>query len=204
MIASIDFESDVRLSDMTVPLELIQKVYLMSCNSDDPDCSMPGGAITDFNIWDKSFSAADLQAWTACRYFLNSIQLFNFYKNIFSRMLKKGNIVNWDNAQWNFTNAVLGNQSLETVCNLPEARDVAFPERRTYEKHKLLCKAINGKVTVITSEPFQVQFQKMFLSTIPKSVLSKVKLHPFINLNERKIRISLFRLNLYSGMGRMG
>ena len=68
MIASIDFESDVRLSDMTVPLELIQKVYLMSCNADDPDCSMPGGAITDFNIWDESFSATDLQAWTACRY----------------------------------------------------------------------------------------------------------------------------------------
>ena len=68
MIASIDFENDVRLSDLTVPLELIQKVYLMSCNAKDADCSMPGGAITDFNIWDKSFSAADLQAWTACRY----------------------------------------------------------------------------------------------------------------------------------------
>ena len=67
MIASINFDNDVRLSDMTVPLELIQKVYLMSCNNDDPDCSMPSGAITDFNIWDKSFSAADLQAWTACR-----------------------------------------------------------------------------------------------------------------------------------------
>ena len=74
MIASIDFDSDVRLSDMTVPLELIQKVYLMSCNAEDPDCSMPGGAITDFNIWDKSFSAADLQAWTACRYLHNSFQ----------------------------------------------------------------------------------------------------------------------------------
>ena len=68
LISNINFESDVRLSDLTVPLELIQKVFLMSCNAPDPDCSMPGGAITDFNIWDRSFSSADLQAWTACRY----------------------------------------------------------------------------------------------------------------------------------------
>ena len=68
MITSINFESDDRLSDMTVPIELIQKVYLMGCNFEDPDCSMPGGVITDFNIWDRSFSSSDLQAWTACRY----------------------------------------------------------------------------------------------------------------------------------------
>ena len=86
--------------------------------------------------------------------------------------MNKGNIVNWGTAQWNFTNAALGERTLEEVCKLPEARDVAFPERRTYEKHNLLCKAINGKVTVIKSEQFQAQFTDMFMSTIPKDILS--------------------------------
>ena len=98
---------------------------------------------------------------------------YSFYaKNIFLRKMNKGNIVNWDRAQWNFTNAELGKRTQEEVCKLPDPRDVAFPERRTYEKHNLLCKAINGKVTVITSEDFQARFTDMFLSTIPKSILS--------------------------------
>ena len=132
------------------------------------------------------------------------ITIIQYAQNIFLRMLKKGTIVNWDTAQWNFTNAALGEQSLETVCNLPEARDVAFPERRTYEKHNLLCKAINGKVTVITSEQVQVQFTKMFLSTMPQSILSKVKLHFLINLSIQIIRISFFRIDISPGMDRMG
>ena len=112
-------------------------------------------------------------------------------------MLTKGNIVNWDNAQWNFTNAAFGKRSLETVCKLPEPRHVAFPERRTYDKHSLLCKAINGKVTVITSDQFQSQFIKMFISTMPKSILSKVKAHIFINVNTKIIHISLQTLHLF-------
>ena len=96
-------------------------------------------------------------------------------------MLTKGNIVNWDNAKWNLTNSVLANTTFETVCNLPEPRNVAFPERRTYEKHRLLCKAINGKVSVITSDQFQSQFIKMFKSTMPQSLLSRVKLSLLIN-----------------------
>ena len=104
--------------------------------------------------------------------FAHFILIVCFIKRVFHRKLNKGNIVNWDRAQWNFTNAELGRRTQEEVCKLPDPRDVAFPERRTYEKHNLLCKAINGKVTVITSEDFQARFTDMFLSTIPKSILS--------------------------------
>ena len=83
--------------------------------------------------------------------------------------------MNWDHAEWKLTNVAIGNTSWEAVCNLPEPKHVAFPERRSYENHRLLCKAVNGKVTVIRSKQFQARFIKMFESTIPKSLLSGVK-----------------------------
>ena len=66
---NVNYERDVHLMDMTVPLELLQKVLLMRCLlTGKPDCTMPGGLITDFNIWDRSFSADDMQKWTTCKY----------------------------------------------------------------------------------------------------------------------------------------
>ena len=69
---SINYERDVHLLDMTVPLELLQKVLLMRClTGSKADCTMPGGLITDFNIWDRSFSVEDMQKWTTCQYDLD-------------------------------------------------------------------------------------------------------------------------------------
>ena len=66
---NVNYERDVHLSDMTVPLELLQKVVLMRCLlGSKSDCTMPGGLITDFNIWDRSFSAHDMIQWTTCQY----------------------------------------------------------------------------------------------------------------------------------------
>ena len=43
----------------------------------------------------------------------------------------------------------------ETVCNIPEPRNVFFPTKRTYYHHKLLCTTLNGKITVINSSALQ-------------------------------------------------
>ena len=59
-------------TEVNATTELLLKVNLLKCWKDNDQCIAPGAAITDFNIWDKSFSAADLQAWTACRYLHNS------------------------------------------------------------------------------------------------------------------------------------
>ena len=68
---SVNFERDPHLLDMIVPLELLKKVILMRCLSGfKTDCTMPGGLITDFNIWDRSFSADDMKLWTTCQYII--------------------------------------------------------------------------------------------------------------------------------------
>ena len=70
-LLSVNFEKDNNLRDLTVPLELIHKVLLMRCPwGNMPDCTMPGGMITDFNIWDRSFSAEDMKKWTTCGYIM--------------------------------------------------------------------------------------------------------------------------------------
>ena len=43
----------------------------------------------------------------------------------------------------------------ETVCNLPEPRNVLFPTKRTFDDHKLLCTTLNGKITVVNSSEQQ-------------------------------------------------
>ena len=65
---NVNYERDSNLLDMRVPLELLQKVLLMRCLLQSvPDCTMPGGLITDFNIWDRSFTADNMQRWTTCQ-----------------------------------------------------------------------------------------------------------------------------------------
>ena len=65
---NVNYDMDVHLSELSVPSELLKKVYLMQCLSDNiADCTMPGGIITDFNIWERAFSVEELNQWTSCR-----------------------------------------------------------------------------------------------------------------------------------------
>ena len=60
---------DENLKDLEIPLSLLMKVYLLRCNNNyDLDCTTPGGMVTDFNMWDRSFTPKELQDWTSCRH----------------------------------------------------------------------------------------------------------------------------------------
>ena len=59
---------DENLKDLTVPTELLLKVYLMRCANDyEKDCTAPGAMATDFNIWSRSFDDRELIEWTSCK-----------------------------------------------------------------------------------------------------------------------------------------
>ena len=45
--------------------------------------------------------------------------------------------------------------SLDTVCILPEPRDVVFPETMTVPNSKLLCNKLGGKMTVVSGQTHQ-------------------------------------------------
>ena len=67
----------------------------------------------------------------------------------------KGNVVHWDKATWILMNVTGVNMKKETVCNLPEPRNVLFPTKRTYDHHKLVCTTLNGKITVVNNSEQQ-------------------------------------------------
>jgi hypothetical protein len=61
--------TDNNLRDLVIPQDLLLKVHLMRCPNDyDTSCTSSGAKITDFNIWDRSFSVGELTNWTTCRY----------------------------------------------------------------------------------------------------------------------------------------
>lgn len=66
---NVNYEIESHLAELSVPLGLLRKVHLMQCLSKNTaECTMPGGIITDFNIWDRAFSEEELMHWTSCRY----------------------------------------------------------------------------------------------------------------------------------------
>lgn len=54
-------------SEVNATTELLLKVNLLKCAVDNDRCIAPGASITDFNIWGKSTSVAEMVAWTDCR-----------------------------------------------------------------------------------------------------------------------------------------
>ena len=67
----------------------------------------------------------------------------------------KGNLVNWDDAEWSLENMDAEDWSLDTVCILPEPRDVVFPGTKTVPDTKLLCNKLGGKMTVVKDQVHQ-------------------------------------------------
>ena len=85
-------------------------------------------------------------------------------------------MVNWERATWKLKNITIVNMRKETVCNLPEPRDVLFPTMRTYNDHKLLCKTLNGRITVVNSSASQDSLIDTFKRKITSlAALARVK-----------------------------
>ena len=63
---------DENLSNLKIPKELLFRVSLMTCSSmpvvlREKDCTVPGGMVTDFNIWDRAMGDKELIDWTMCK-----------------------------------------------------------------------------------------------------------------------------------------
>ena len=73
-------------------------------------------------------------------------------------------------------NVTLVDLKEETVCNIPEPRNVLFPTKRTYNDHKLLCTTLNGKITVVNSSSLQDSLIREFKNKITSlAALARVK-----------------------------
>ncbi len=74
------------------------------------------------------------------------------YYVIVSRLFSTGNIVDWKKAEWRLENMVSEELGSREVCGQSQVDDVLFPEPREHSDLKLLCKAVNGNMSVVTKE----------------------------------------------------
>ena len=52
----------------------------------------------------------------------------------FSRLLSKGDLVNWETSSWDLSHMEVIEKSQDEVCLLPKQRDIVFPELRKNEE----------------------------------------------------------------------
>ncbi len=60
--------TDPQLVNVSIPADFLSKVYLGRCAYDYINtCSLPGGQISDFNVWSRALTEKEMQDWTTCR-----------------------------------------------------------------------------------------------------------------------------------------
>ena len=128
------------LTNLTFPKDILSKIYLGQCAFDyKGSCSGPEGQISDFNMWSKALNEAEMKEFTNC-----------------DRMLK-GDLVNWDESDWELTNMTEIQLTLDEICIPPRPGHVLIPEKRSMESLQLVCTQIGGKVSVIKDNETQIE-----------------------------------------------
>ena len=93
------------------------------------------GAMTDVNIWNRSFSQAELVQWTRCE------------------LQTKGNILNWDTAHWNTVGLNKFEMKKDEVCGTKETKEflMIFKDEKTFDDTIRHCKAVGGEIAVASN-----------------------------------------------------
>ena len=143
---------DPKLSNLSIPLELLNKVSLLGCSDDfSVDCTAPGAEITDFNIWDKALTFEEATKWTTCD------------------LKEEGNILSWSNSSWTLKNVASDSVSSDKLCDIKSLpADVLFPERRTMPDHRLLCNTMKGTVAVAEDQEATRSLVEKFYKGFPE------------------------------------
>jgi hypothetical protein len=126
------------MTEVVLREDFLQHVYIARCNFDfKMTCSGPEGEISDFNIWDRALSLEELEDWTTCK------------------AMTKGNLVNWETAEFDTINMTATQQTTESICVPVRPGNVIFPNRRNFSSVIDLCGKMKSKVSVIKTEEQQ-------------------------------------------------
>ena len=85
----------------------------------------------------------------------------------FSRLLSKGDLVNWETSSWDLSHMEVIEKSQDEVCLLPKPRDIVFPELRENEDMHLLCNKLKGTMSVTDSQDTQDRLVEEFTKKMP-------------------------------------
>ena len=84
------------------------------------------------------------------------------------RKLTKGNIVNWEEAEWSLSEGMeFIEQTMDDVCLLPKPKNTIFPEDRTNRDMHQLCNKLKGHMTVTDGQAKQDRLTEEFKNKMP-------------------------------------
>jgi len=133
--------ADPILANVTIDHNFYEGTYLGGCPEGVVGCSIPGGQITDFNIWNVSKTIKELMEWTSCK----------------SR--EKGNVLNWDESEWELNNFVEEEMDEGGICDPYEPGFVIFPQGDNFTRAARLCAQMHSLMAVVrTEEDLNVMF----------------------------------------------
>ncbi len=131
------------LSQMSLPEDFLDHVYVGRCLSDTPGCSSPEGEYSDLNVWSRSLTEEELSDWTGCRSGL------------------KGDLVDWDRARLELVNMTAEERPSGDVCRLFRPGPVIFPEPHDFYRHVDVCYQMGARPTVVRSSRQQADLSRV-------------------------------------------
>ena len=78
--------------------------------------------------------------------------------------MEKGNLVNWETAEFELFNMTEKEVSMGTVCK-PVKPGPVIMNKRPYESHIALCKKFHSKVSVVDSAEVERKLGAIYLNT---------------------------------------
>ena len=64
----------------------------------------------------------------------------------------KGDLVNWDESEWEIENMVSTDEGVHWICEPTRPGHVILPEKRNFTSHMSMCSKFRGKVSVVEDE----------------------------------------------------
>ena len=81
------------------------------------------------------------------------------------RNFEKGNLVNWDTAEFQLTNMTAREMPIKEICQPVQPGNVLMARRTTFESLVTVCEKFHGKTSVVKSEQMQDQLSQVFFSS---------------------------------------
>ena len=126
------------IKQLKFPSNMLSKIYLGRCALDyKGSCTAPEGQISDFNMWDRALTLSEMEQFTTCK-----------------KMIK-GNLVNWDDSNWDLVNMTKRSVRYDELCNPRRPGHVMLPERRNITAMKTICNQMKAKMSVIRDQRTQ-------------------------------------------------
>ncbi len=90
------------------------------------------------------------------------------------RSFEKGNLLNWNTAQWTIYNMTETTVESDILCTGADLGNTLIPGKWDIDDSRLLCNQMGGKTSVVGSRQEQEEITAMFLNHTSCTIVAKL------------------------------